>query len=106
MAVLLVLSDVHRGTCIPLAHERTVLGRGSQCDVVINLPSASREHACISRAGGQFFLEDLGSRNGTFVRGARVSHPVRLADRDEVRLGSVVMTFRVFEPTDTESLSN
>jgi len=44
-------------------------------------------------------LDDLGSRNGTFVRGERLSGPARLGDGDEFKLGSVPFTFRVSRTT-------
>jgi DNA-binding winged helix-turn-helix (wHTH) protein len=91
---------------IQLEEGENLLGRDRESVAWLDSPTVSRRHARIVISGEGVVLDDLGSRNGTFVRGARVSHPVRLADRDEVRLGSVVMTFRVFEPTDTESLSN
>ena len=47
----------------------------------------------------EFLLEDLGSKNGTYVGGDRVTIPRQLADGDQVRLGSVVITFRVPQPS-------
>ena len=47
------------------------------------------------RGAGGFDLEDLGSKNGTFVNGVRVSGAVVLEDQDEVRLGLVTFTYRV-----------
>jgi pSer/pThr/pTyr-binding forkhead associated (FHA) protein len=52
---------------------------------------------------GEAMIEDLGSRNGTSVQGQKIQGQVRLADGDRLRLGSVTMTFRVFNPTDTQS---
>ena len=46
--------------------------------------------------GHEVSIEDLGSKNGTFVRGKRIQAPSPLADGDEIRLGSVPMTFRIF----------
>jgi pSer/pThr/pTyr-binding forkhead associated (FHA) protein len=48
-------------------------------------------------------LEDLGSRHGTFVDGARISEPTSLRDGARIGLGSVAMVFRVFEPAETDS---
>jgi pSer/pThr/pTyr-binding forkhead associated (FHA) protein len=52
-------------------------------------------------SGGQATLEDLGSKNGTFVRGRRVTSPVVLADREEIRVGSVPLRFLAFEISDS-----
>jgi pSer/pThr/pTyr-binding forkhead associated (FHA) protein len=51
-------------------------------------------------------IEDLGSKNGTFVGGSRVTRPHQLTDGDQIRLGPVVITFRIPPPvgsTDTVS---
>jgi DNA-binding winged helix-turn-helix (wHTH) protein len=82
-----------------------VLGRGA--DDVIELPSStvSRRHAAIRFAGG-ITLEDLGSKNGTFLRDEPVAGPVPLADGDIVRFGSLILTFRLAPaPGSTTTLS-
>ena len=82
---------------------------GRDLDDVIDVPSptVSRRHASI-RFEVDAWLEDLGSKNGTFVGDVRVTEPVRLADGDRVRLGSVLVTFKL-QRTDgaasTQSLS-
>jgi pSer/pThr/pTyr-binding forkhead associated (FHA) protein len=58
----------------------------------------SRRHARIVVTNGEAILEDLGSKNGTHVNGSRVATPCRLADGDEVRLGGVILTFRLGSP--------
>ena len=83
---LLVLNGTHQGACIPLTRERTLLGRGSHCDICINLPSASREHACLTAAHGQYYLEDLGSRNGTFLN-TLPARNTKVHSGDEIRAG-------------------
>jgi DNA-binding winged helix-turn-helix (wHTH) protein len=82
-----------------------LLGRGA--DDVIELPSStiSRRHAAIRFADG-VSLEDLGSKNGTFLRDVPVAGPVPLADGDVVRFGSLVLTFRLAPaPGSTTTLS-
>jgi pSer/pThr/pTyr-binding forkhead associated (FHA) protein len=51
--------------------------------------------------GADAALEDLGSRNGTYVQGVRVGSPTRLQDGDEIRLGSVVLTYRLNSGQET-----
>ena len=58
----------------------------------------SRHHARIVVADTEATLEDLGSKNGTMLNGRRVFTPTILADRDEVRLGSVRIVVRVLRP--------
>jgi phosphoserine phosphatase RsbU/P len=98
MAILLVLTGTHQGTCIPLNRERTLLGRGSQCDVLLNLPSASREHARITAARGQYYLEDLSSRNGTFLNGHRLTQRARLQEGDRLRICECLCSFHEQAP--------
>ena len=70
----------------------------------IDVAGVSRRHACIRVDGPQASVEDLGSKNGTFVNGQPVREPVPLVDGNQVRLGTVVITFRIPPPprsTDT-----
>ncbi len=71
------------------------IGRGDGCAVMLDSRSVSRLHALIQRRdAGDFSLVDLGSRNGSFVNGRRVSLPVVLHDRDRVVFGDQELTFR------------
>jgi DNA-binding winged helix-turn-helix (wHTH) protein len=88
---------------IQLAEGENVLGRERGAVVWLDSSTVSRRHARITVTGDQAVIEDLDSRNGTWVRGRKVEAPTPLADHDEVKLGSVVMVFRVFEPSETES---
>jgi len=75
--------------------DRIVLGREPQGGgVALPSGSVSREHACLSRRDGSWVVDDLQSRNGTFVNGVRVQQEV-LADGDELRIGALV--FQVVE---------
>jgi DNA-binding winged helix-turn-helix (wHTH) protein len=84
-----------------------VLGRGDDCDLVLASPVVSRHHARIHVSGENVVIEDLRSRNGTFVRGKRIGAPVSLYRDDVVSIGNVTLRFRVIDPsrtTDTLSL--
>jgi pSer/pThr/pTyr-binding forkhead associated (FHA) protein len=62
---------------VPLRQARSLLGRSSACDVVIDHPLVSRQHAEIVAQGpGQFYIRDLGSRNGLFWQGQRIDGKV------------------------------
>ena len=80
---------------IPLFDGENVLGRGPDAGVWIDAPGVSRHHARIRLEGERAVLEDLGSKNGTYLGGHRVQKPSELADGDLIRLGSVVVTFRI-----------
>lgn len=87
---------------VSLAPGENVLGREAGAVVWLESPSVSRRHARIVVAGGEATLEDLGSRNGTRLRGVKVTGPVALSDGDVFELGSVTMTFRVLPAGETE----
>lgn len=80
----------HKGETYPLGDELTV-GRGGGCGVVLTDDSfVSTVHARLFRRGDDLFVEDLGSRNGTFVNGTNVQAPTRLRRGDRVQFGQTV----------------
>jgi DNA-binding winged helix-turn-helix (wHTH) protein len=80
---------------VALHQGENVLGRVEEGAAWIESPTVSRRHARILIEGGQAILEDLASKNGTFLRGQRISVPTPLRDGDAIRLGRVGMTLRV-----------
>jgi DNA-binding winged helix-turn-helix (wHTH) protein len=78
---------------IPLVQGVNLLGRTPGCLVRIDSVSVSREHARIVVNRHHAVIEDLQSKNGTFVNGTRVATPLALRDGDEIRLGTVPMRF-------------
>ena len=78
-----------------LAEGSNVIGRGGDASVWIDAPGVSRCHARILVSGDAATIEDLGSKNGLYLGGSAVTAPRRLADGDQIRLGSVVVTFRM-----------
>jgi DNA-binding winged helix-turn-helix (wHTH) protein len=77
-----------------------LLGRHPDSVLELRSGSVSRRHARLRVSRGHAVLEDLGSRNGTFLREERLRGPARLEDGDEFRLGSVRLTFRVLRAPD------
>jgi len=73
--------------------ERTtiVIGRGVGCDVVLKDVKASREHCKLTRKDGGYILEDLGSKNGTFVGDVRIKAPVPLKPNQSFKVGDTVL---------------
>ena len=72
-----------------------VLGRDPGADIVVDDPEASRRHAQLRQApGGGWEVEDLGSRNGTYVNGSPLDAPRPLAPRDELRVGATILVFK------------
>jgi len=79
------------------------IGRGDGCAVLLDSRSVSRLHALIQRKdGGDLALVDLGSRNGSFVNGTRVSFPRALRDKDRLVFGDQELIFR--NPSRGESI--
>ena len=85
---------------IMLMEGANVVGRAPDATIQIDSPGISRVHARILVHNGGATLEDLGSKNGTYVNGARIAAPYLLVDGHEIRLGRIVLTFRV-APTIT-----
>jgi DNA-binding winged helix-turn-helix (wHTH) protein len=90
---------------IELAEGISTLGRGTTCQVRATSATVSRHHARLQIVGGHATLEDLGSHNGTFVRGTRISAPVALASGDDIRLGKVEFVFRIEAAAEGETVS-
>jgi DNA-binding winged helix-turn-helix (wHTH) protein len=83
---------------IALSEGENILGRDESSVAWIDVHSVSRQHARITVSGGRATLEDLGSKNGTYHRGRPVKKAVLLSDGDELRIGTVPLTFRRFAP--------
>ena len=80
------------GQSFPLTGEKMTIGRSPEAGVFLDDVTVSREHATLIRRGGDWFLDDSGSLNGTYVNRRRVdSH--RLADGDELQIGKFKLTF-------------
>lgn len=73
---------------------RCAIGRHPDNDLVFEAPSLSRQHALLASDVGGYTLSDLHSRNGTYLNGAAVTHPVLVRDADEIRVGDVMLRFR------------
>jgi DNA-binding winged helix-turn-helix (wHTH) protein len=76
-----------------------VIGRADDATIRIDSGGVSRHHARIVVRGDKARVEDMGSKNGTFVHGQRVTGECLLRDGDEIRVGFVVLTFRIAQAT-------
>jgi len=73
---------------LPAGRREIVIGRSAACDVTIDMPMVSSRHAVLETNGSKWRIRDLGSTNGTFVRGRRIDGPVEVSVGDVIGLGS------------------
>ena len=104
MAVLEVLKGKTPGRFVEVQTERTVFGRHPHCQVVLENAAVSRYHAQILDVHGDFFIEDLRSRNGTHVNESLVEGRRELKNGDVVRVCDFAFRFLATPPTDTQLL--
>ena len=85
---------MHGGKQVPVTHWENVIGRSKSSDIVVDIPTASRNHAVLTRYDdGSWTITDAGSRDGTYVNG----EPVRicaLQDGDVITIGGIKMKFQ------------
>jgi len=91
--VLVIRSGGGRtGESFPLDGDRMTIGRRPDSDIFLDDVTVSRDHALLVRRGGDLYLDDLGSLNGSYVNRRRIeSH--RLEDGDELQIGKYKLTF-------------
>jgi pSer/pThr/pTyr-binding forkhead associated (FHA) protein len=89
-AVLVVTEGPAAGQRFELDAE-VVLGREGVSATIADDSELSRRHAVVRPAAGGFEIEDLGSRNGTFVNGQKVEGPMRLSGGDSIKIGQTVL---------------
>jgi len=88
-AAVAVLQGFYAGLSLPVDRDWFVIGRGRAADAVLAEPTISRAHAAIGfDAGEGFFVQDLGSTNGTQVNGQRRKWSA-LASGDEIQMGKL-----------------
>ncbi|MEO1970672.1 MAG: SpoIIE family protein phosphatase [Pirellulaceae bacterium] len=84
------------------------LGRHPDCEIVIEVGAVSRQHARVSSTPkeGVYVVEDLGSRNGTFLNGQAVAEPTSLKDGDRIRICDVEFSYLATQPAHTLDLGD
>lgn len=83
--------------------QNAILGRAIECDVVITSKSVSRENTRIYKEGRRWFINDMGSTNGTYLNGERVINSLALLDGDSLKIGDVAFVFHDPDTTTRES---
>jgi DNA-binding winged helix-turn-helix (wHTH) protein len=85
----------------PLRVGRNVIGRDPGCDVRVDSSGVSRQHAVITAESGAVTIDDLGSKNGTFVDDRPIAGVTSLADGSTVRLGTATLRLRAITASET-----
>ncbi|MEQ8849591.1 SpoIIE family protein phosphatase [Botrimarina sp.] len=93
MALLRTILGLQPGQAFDLPTPTAVIGRSSDCEVALDVAAVSRRHAKVSRDGDHYLIEDLGSRNGTFVNGERIAAPTPLWPGDRIAICDHEFTF-------------
>jgi len=88
---------------VPLAPGENVIGRAAEALISVASPKVSRRHARILVAGGRATLEDLDSKNGTYLGGRRIEGPQELKHGDRITVGPVLLVFCVSNAEETVS---
>lgn len=86
---------------VALVEGPNVLGRDPEASVWIDINSVSRRHARITLSDGVATLEDLRSKNGTYLGGRRIDCPVRLKNGDRIKIGAASLVFKSFRKAGT-----
>jgi len=92
-ALLVVRRGPNVGARFLLDADTTTAGRHPDADVFLDDVTVSRRHSEFFRQGTNFILKDLGSLNGTYLNGTRITDVAPLADRSEVQIGKFRLTF-------------
>ena len=91
---LQIVSGPNAGQSVPLTDKPILLGRGTDAAIRLNDDYVSTRHARFATNGEQWFVEDLGSTNGTYLGSQRITSPVPIALGTQVRLGKTIVELR------------
>ncbi|MFQ5730857.1 MAG: FHA domain-containing protein [Planctomycetaceae bacterium] len=103
MAFLKVVEGGNPGQIVELIGDRMVMGRHPSCEIVLDNAAVSRHHAQVLHSHGNYFLEDLRSRNRTFLNETAIHGRTELQDNDSVKVCDVVFSFHLRFPGDPSS---
>ena len=91
---VLVVDGANKGERADLAQAPILIGRGADAAIRLDDDYVSTRHARIASSGDQWFVEDLGSTNGTYIGSARITQPTTLALGTQVRIGKTLLELR------------
>lgn len=93
-SVAVVVQGANAGAQAPLRDAPLTIGRGPDCEIYVDDEYVSTRHAILRPHGGQWYAEDLGSTNGTFVSESRIHGPTPVGLGTPVRVGKTVIELR------------
>jgi pSer/pThr/pTyr-binding forkhead associated (FHA) protein len=93
-SILVVTAGSLSGTRLRLGPGPILIGRAEDSTLVLDDDYASTRHARLTQQGQEYFLEDLGSTNGTYMNRTRVQQPTAIGPGDEVKLGKATLELR------------
>jgi len=100
-AQVVIEQGEEEGKCVSL-HPVTAIGRGAANVLPLSDPFASTRHAMILWRENLWWLEDLGSHNGTFLNDERITCPSPLTSGDHVRIGETILRFEILHAAQSE----
>ncbi len=91
---VVVTSGTNSGATASLDHAPILIGRGSDAAIRLEDDYVSTRHARIAASGDQWFVEDLGSTNGTYIGTVRITQPTTITLGTQVRIGKTILELR------------
>lgn len=95
---LIVASGKSAGRSISIKRNKLLIGRSEECDVRPLSEEVSRRHCAVHVGPAEVWVEDLGSRNGTFVNGTKITEKMRVKDGDIIRVGALELKVSCADP--------
>lgn len=99
IAKLIVASGKSAGRSIAIKRNKLLIGRAEQCDIRPLSEEVSRRHCQVTVGPAEVWVEDLGSRNGTYVNNVRIAERTKVADGDLLKVGSLELRVSCTMPT-------
>ena len=94
----IVASGKSAGRSISIKRNKLLIGRSEECDVRPLSEEVSRRHCAVHVGPAEVWVEDLGSRNGTFVNGTQIAEKTRVKDGDIIRVGALELKVSCADP--------